>query len=105
MLAFIQFKRDHAFHVRLDPAYAGSWKQPAAVQDTIPGFSEECVAAAIDYCTYLYKTYGRFPSYYGPLRTTLAHQAHHLDLDFYDRFYQPGAYTQTQKEHMQRWHG
>jgi len=32
-------------------------------------------------------------------------QAHHLDLDFYDRFFRPGAYLRTHAEHMQRWHG
>jgi hypothetical protein len=31
-------------------------------------------------------------------------QAHHLDLEFYDRFYKPGAYLRTHAEHMQRWH-
>ena len=31
-------------------------------------------------------------------------QAHHLDLDFYDRFFKPGAYLRTHAEHMQRWH-
>jgi hypothetical protein len=29
----------------------------------------------------------------------------HLDLDFYDRFFNPGAYLRTHAEHMQRWHG
>jgi hypothetical protein len=32
-------------------------------------------------------------------------QAHHLDLGFYDRFFQPGVYLRTHAEHMQRWHG
>jgi hypothetical protein len=32
-------------------------------------------------------------------------QAHHLDLDFYDKFYPAGAYTETQAEHMELWHG
>jgi hypothetical protein len=74
------------------------------VQDQIPAFSDECIAATVAYCTYIYKTYGRFPAYFGPLRTTLAHQAHHLELDFYDKFYQPGAYTSTQAAHMEQWH-
>jgi len=102
--AYLQFKRDHAFQAELDPAFPGSWKDPAAVQRQIPGFSEACIAATIDYCTYLHRTYGRFPAYYGPLRTTLAHQAHHLDLAFYDAFYQPGAYTDTQRDHIRQWH-
>jgi hypothetical protein len=32
-------------------------------------------------------------------------QAHHLDLDFYDRFFKPGACLRSHAEHMQRWHG
>jgi len=31
-------------------------------------------------------------------------QAHHLDLEFYDRFYKPGAYLKTHADHMTRWH-
>jgi hypothetical protein len=38
------------------------------------------------------------------MRTTLGHQAHHLDLEFYDTFYHPGAYTASQAEHMNHWH-
>ena len=32
-------------------------------------------------------------------------QAHHLDLDFYDRFLKPGASLRTHAEHTRRWHG
>ena len=31
-------------------------------------------------------------------------QAHHLDLDFYDTFYKPGAYLKTHAEHMEKSH-
>jgi hypothetical protein len=31
-------------------------------------------------------------------------QAHHLDLDFYDKYYPPGAYTEAHKNHFARWH-
>lgn len=29
---------------------------------------------------------------------------HHLDLEFYDKFYKPGAYLKTHAEHMEKWH-
>lgn len=102
--AFLKFKRENVNQAELSAAFDGSWKNPKEVQGQIPGFSDECIAATVAYCTYIYETYGRFPAYFGPLRTTLAHQAHHLELDFYDRFYRPGAYTATQAEHMERWH-
>jgi len=104
VLAFLDFKRAQVAEARLDPAFAGSWKDPAAVQAAIPAFSDACIGATIAYCTYLYETYGRFPAYFGPMRTTLGHQAHHLDLEFYDRHYHPGAYSATQAEHLERWH-
>jgi hypothetical protein len=104
VLAYLEFKRANVSEAGLAAAYPGSWRDPQQVQATIPGFSDECVEATIAYCTYLYETYGRFPAYYGPLRTTLAHQAHHLDLDFYDHFYHPGAYTTDHAQHMERWH-
>ena len=31
-------------------------------------------------------------------------QAHHLDLEFYDRFFEPGSYLRSHADHMQRWH-
>ena len=31
-------------------------------------------------------------------------QAHHLDLEFYDKFYKPGAYLKTHAQHMKKWH-
>jgi hypothetical protein len=102
--AFLKFKRDNVVQAELSAAFPGTWKSPKDVQGQIPGFTQECIDAAVAYCTYIYETYGRFPAYFGPLRTTLAHQAHHLELDFYDQFYREGAYTSTQAEHMARWH-
>jgi hypothetical protein len=104
VLAYLDFKKANAWHPPLKPTYPGSWKDPRAVSSSIPQFSDACIAATIAYCTYVYEAYGRFPAYFGPMRTTLGHQAHHLDLDFYDTFYQPGAYTQTQSEHLKHWH-
>jgi hypothetical protein len=31
-------------------------------------------------------------------------QAHHLDTDYYDRFFRPGAYGTTHAAHMATWH-
>lgn len=32
-------------------------------------------------------------------------QTHHLDLEYYDELFQPGAYLRTHAEHMEVWHG
>lgn len=104
VLAFIDLKRKNLHDASLRPSFSATWKNSNKIQASIPEFSDACIAATIAYCTYLYETYGRFPANFGPLRSTLAHQAHHLDLDFYDKFYQAGAYTQTQAEHLAQWH-
>jgi hypothetical protein len=104
VLAFVEFKKANVVRASVKPGYEGTWKQPSEIQSTIPEFSDACIDATIAYCTYLHDSYGRFPANFAPLRTTLAHQAHHLDLDFYDTFYKPGAYTETQRRHLDHWH-
>jgi hypothetical protein len=100
VLAFIDAK----FARIKDDAELSRWKDPQTIGASIPKFSDECIAATIAFCEYIYNRYGRFPAYNGAFRMTLAHQAHHLDLEFYDKFYKPGAYTETQAKHMKRWH-
>ncbi len=89
-----------------DSSAAHPWQEEKGqkIKNSIPSYSDECIAATIALCEYIYNRYGRFPAYFGPMRTTLAHQAHHLDLSFYDKFHSPGAYTETQANHMEIWH-
>src|SRR5581483_12064879 len=75
---------------------ATGWRDGAAVQAGIPLYAEETVAATMAYCEYVYSRYGRFPALSGPFRTLIAYQAHHLDLEFYERYYRPDALTATQ---------
>ena len=82
-----------------DGGDASCWQDGAGVQAGIRPYSDRAIAATIAYCDYVYERYGRFPANSGPFRTVLAHQAHHLDPDFYDRFYNPGTLTQTQRQH------
>jgi hypothetical protein len=71
----------------------------------VPRYSDALVQCVKDICNYIWDTYGRFPSHVDPIATSGSWvQAHHLDLDFYDRFYKDGAYTETQRDHMQLWH-
>jgi hypothetical protein len=86
------------------PASELVWKDRAEIGKVKPP-SEKTLGAVIDFCNYIYNTYGRFPALVDAFMTQLVHQTHHLDLDFYDRFYKPGAYGQAQRDHMARWHG
>ena len=96
VLAFVEYKFAEGEGTFRDGGKSTAWKDGAAVQANIPRYSDEAISATIAYCEYIYDRYGRFPANSGPFRTVLAYQAHHLDLEFYDRFYKPGAYTETQ---------
>ena len=83
----------------------GPYKDVREVVANVPRHSPELIQCAKDICNYIFDTYGRFPSHVDPITTPGCWvQAHHLDREFYDRYYQAGAYTQTQVDHMKLWH-
>lgn len=104
VLAFVDNKYAQGTGAFRDGGAATSWQDGSAIQAGIPPYSDHAVAATIAYCEYVYERYGRFPANSGPFRTVLAHQAHHLDPDFYDRFYRPGALSETQRQHRHAVH-
>jgi hypothetical protein len=83
--------------------HQSAWRDSAAVASASPAPTEENVNATVAYCEYVYQRYGRFPAYQPPLRTVLGFQVNHLDLEFYDRFYDRNALTEAQRQHMNCW--
>lgn len=79
-------------------------RDPEKFIDDVPPHPEAVIQCVKDICNYAWDTYGRFPVGTDPIQTSSWFQAHHLDLEFYDRFYQEGAYTETQARHMELWH-
>lgn len=104
VVAFVDYKYAAGRGTLRDGGGATAWRDGTAVQARIPRHSDRAVAATIAYCEYAYRRYGRFPANSGPFRTVLAHQAHHLDPVFYERFYRPETLSKTQREHAARWH-
>src|SRR3990172_13099784 len=72
--------------------------------ESVPRYSDKVVQCVKDVCNYIYDTYGRFPHVDAIQTPGCWVQAHPLDLDFYDKFYPEGAYTETQRDHMSSWH-
>jgi hypothetical protein len=99
VLAFVDYKYAQGTGTFRDGGEATCWQDGESVQSRIPKYSDQAIAATIAYCEYVYNRYGRFPAVSGPFRTVLAHQAHHLDEDFYERFYRPEAMSETQRQH------
>jgi hypothetical protein len=55
-------------------------------------------------CNYVYDTYGRFPGSTDAMHLMWVMQAHHIDTDYYDRFFGSDAYGPTHAAHMAGWH-
>ena len=79
-------------------ATSGVWKSGWAGPEAISESSGRAIAATTAYCEYVWKTYGRFPAALASFRTVVGYQACHLDVEFYERYYQPEALTSTQRE-------
>ena len=87
-----------------NPGTPGPWKDSRKVRSAAQVHDErfrECVALQAQY---VYDTFGKFPGTVPSMFLIMYLQAHHIDLDFYDRFYKPGAYLRTHAEHMEKWH-
>jgi len=86
------------------PDTPGPWKNSSRVRSAAQVHDErfrDCVALQAQY---VYDTFGKFPGTVPSMFLIMYLQAHHLDLDFYDEFYKPGAYLKTHAAHMERWH-
>ena len=97
VLAFVDYKYARGEGTLRDGGAAAGWRDGASVQAGIPPYSDRAIAATVAYCEYVHGRYGRFPANSGPFRTILAHQAHHLDPDSYDRFYRSETLTDAQR--------
>jgi len=70
----------------------------------VPHYKDDVIACTKDICTYIYERHGRFPAHCDAIYAPgVWLQAHHLDLRYYDTLFR-GGYTETQREHQQRWH-
>ncbi len=64
----------------------------------------EAIEYAKQICTYIYETYGRFPAHIDAFYTPgFWIQCHHLELEYYNRFYDPYLYR-NQEVHDENWH-
>ncbi len=82
----------------------GPWKDSQKVRSAAQVHDDrfrECITLQAQY---VYDTFGKFPGTVPSIFVITYLQAHHLDLDFYDKFYKPGAYLRTHAAHLSRWH-
>ncbi|WP_406656010.1 hypothetical protein V7O62_09210 [Methanolobus sp. ZRKC2] len=87
-----------------NPETPGYYKDTPGVRSSAQVPDEHFRECAALQAQYIYDTFGKFPGTMPSIFVLPYLQAHHLDLDFYDKFYEKGAYLKTHAEHMQRWH-
>jgi hypothetical protein len=83
----------------------GPWKETGKVRGAAAEMNEEFKECVALQCQYIYDTFGRFPGIVPSVYVLTVLQAHHLDLDFYDKNFQAGGYLHTHADHMKMWHG
>jgi hypothetical protein len=86
------------------PDTPGPWQDSRKVRSSAQVHDErfkDCVALQAQY---VLDTFGKFPGTVPSMFLIMYLQAHHLDLDFYDKFYKPGSYLKTHAGHMAQWH-
>jgi hypothetical protein len=87
-----------------NPDTPGPWKHSTEVRSAALVHDEQfrqCVALQ---ATYLLDTFGKFPATVPSMFTIMYLQAHHLDTEFYDTFYEKGAYLTSHADHLKKWH-
>jgi hypothetical protein len=84
---------------------ASAFENAEQVMRGRPYPTDETIEIVTAFCTYVHENYGRFPAFIDPMFVRLVFQAHHLDVDFYDRFYRGESLSDRHRNHMQRWHG
>ena len=86
------------------PDTPGAWSESAAIRASAEPYSEEFKACVTLQCDYTLDTWGKFPGTVPSVWVMNVLQAQHLDLDFYDRFFRPGAVLDTHRRHFEVWH-
>jgi hypothetical protein len=88
-----------------DPSRPGPFRDNERVKAAVERYSDELIEYVGSVAQDVYDTYGKFPGTVPTIWTGIYAQAHHLDVEFYDRHYDEAAYLRTHRDHFERWHG
>ena len=86
------------------PDTPGAWTDSPGVRGSAQVHDQAFKACVARQAQYIFDTFGKFPGTVPTVFILNYLQAHHLDLEFYDHFFKPGAYLATHATHMRHWH-
>jgi hypothetical protein len=87
-----------------DPSRPGPFRENERVKAAVERYSDELIEYVGSVAQDVHDTYGKFPGTVPTIWTGIYAQAHHIDVEFYDRHYDDGAYLRTHRDHFERWH-
>lgn len=87
-----------------DPDRGGPWKNSAEVKRGVRRYSDEFVECMGEMAQYIHDKHGKFPGTISTIVLPGFVQAQHIDTEYYDTHFDPGAYLESHADHMQRWH-
>jgi len=86
------------------PDTPGPWKDTQSVRASALVHDERFLECVGTMAQHIFDIGGRFPARFPSVFQLMYVQAHHLELEFNDRFFEPGAYLPTHADHMSLWH-
>ncbi|MGO2985818.1 MAG: hypothetical protein ACTIH7_13425 [Brevibacterium aurantiacum] len=86
-----------------NPGTLGPWKDSKKVRGAAAPFDEEFMDLLTVQAEYIDETFGKFPGTVPSVWIMNYLQAQHLDTDFYDEKFDPGAYLSTHVREQERW--
>ncbi|MEO9174917.1 MAG: hypothetical protein ABI317_05330 [Gaiellales bacterium] len=87
-----------------NPETPGPWTESDRIRGSAQPYTEEFKACVAHQAQYILDSFGKFPGSVPTIFVMNYVQAQHLDTDFYDRFFKPGAYLGTHADHLRVWH-
>jgi hypothetical protein len=88
----------------LNPATPGPWRESPRVRGSAQVHDDDFKECVVTMAQYVYDRFGKFPATVPAVFSLTYLQALHLDTDFYDINFGPGAYLGTHAAHMEKWH-
>jgi hypothetical protein len=82
----------------------GPWKESSRIRASAQMHGEEFKDCVATMAQYVFDKYGKFPGTVPTIFILTYLQAHHLDLEFYDKYFKDSAYLETHANHMASWH-
>jgi hypothetical protein len=87
-----------------DPQRPGPFREAEAIKGGIDRYDAAFVTYLGTLAQDILDRFGNFPATVPAVHLTPVTQAQHIDLDYYNRFFRPGAYLPTHANHQSTWH-